>query len=855
MYQVVLLNLCQNPLTARKYNMHNSKNSYFNTLLLNEDNEDTLDNVMPLLSFDEEDSADDEALNGLDHLPILPLKNAVLFPGVVLPVTVTRSRAIKLIKQVYKESRYLGVIAQQNPQLEDEPNAKDLYQVGTIGYILKMLVLPDDNITVILQGKNRFEVAKFYDEGKFIEADIEALSEQFPAKSNKQNKALMRSLKESALKILKLNPEIPQEAQIAIENIENLNFLTHFLASNVNAETSEKQDILETDDGTERATKLLGLMMRDIQLLEIKQDIQNKVNSDIDQQQRDYFLRQQIRVLQEELGDGVSADEELASLREKARKKKWPREVALHFEKELDKVQRMSPMSAEYPVAINYVELLVELPWNQYTEDNFDLDRAKKILDKDHYGLEKVKERIIEYLAVLKLKNDLRGPILCLYGPPGVGKTSLGRSIATALGRKYTRLSLGGLHDEAEIRGHRKTYIGAMPGKLIQNIKRAQSSNPVFILDEIDKVSSDMRGDPASALLEVLDPEQNNSFMDNYLDLPYDLSKVLFIATANSLDTIHPALRDRMEIIEVTGYTLEEKIEIAKKHLIPKQRKEHGLHPKDVKIDNKAIRKVIEGYTRESGVRNLERQMGALLRKAAKSIVMGEKYEKTIREKDVPVLLGAEIFDKEIYETETVAGIVTGLAWTPVGGEILVIESNLSRGKGRLITSGYLGEVMKESATTALSFLKSIAEELSIDYRVFEHFDLHIHVPAGAVPKDGPSAGITILVSLASVFTQRKIKERLAMTGEITLRGRVLPVGGIKEKILAARRAGITEIILCSKNKRDIEEINADYLKELTIHYVDYAHEVLEIALLPEKVQKTINLSIIEPNAALSKTE
>lgn len=654
---------------------------------------------------------------------------------------------------------------------------------------------------------------------------------------------MVQTLKEAASKILTLNPEIPQEAQVALDNITNPTFLTHFLSSNLNVDVADKQRLLDVSDGKKRADLLLAFMMQEVEVLELKREIHKKVSSDIDHQQRDYYLRQQMKVLQDELGhDGP--DQDIEELRSRAADKKWPEAAAKHFNKELEKILRMNPASAEYPVTMNYVELLLDLPWDETTTDNFDLKRARKILDKDHYGLEKVKNRIIEYLAVLKLKQDMKGPILCLYGPPGVGKTSLGRSIARALKRKYVRMSLGGVHDEAEIRGHRKTYVGAMPGKILQNIKKSKASNPVFILDEIDKVSSDFRGDPSSALLEVLDPEQNIAFNDNYLELDYDLSKVLFIATANSLDTINPALRDRMEIIEINGYTLEEKVEIAKRHLIPKQIDEHGLSKNDVKFNRAAIIKVIEGYTRESGVRGNERKLGSVIRQVAKSVAMEEPYEKAISPKEVVEALGVEVFDKELYQDNKTAGVVTGLAWTQVGGEILFVESSVSRGKGKLTISGQLGDVMKESAMAALSYLRSNADKLGIDHRIFDHYDLHIHVPAGAVPKDGPSAGITMLTSLASTFTQRKIRNHMAMTGEITLRGKVLPVGGIREKVLAARRAGIKEIILCHKNKRDIEEIDDKYLKGLTVKYVENVEDVLQEALLKEKVKNPIEFVI-----------
>ncbi|MBL0741259.1 endopeptidase La [Chryseolinea lacunae] len=770
------------------------------------------------------------------ELSILPIKNTVLFPGVVIPITVGRQKSIKLVKKAYQGNRIIGVVAQKNSQAE-EPTIEDLYRAGTVARIIKMLVLPDGNTTIIIQGKNRFSIKEFVQEEPYLTAHIQLQPEPKLNANNKETKALVQSLKDAATKILKLNPEIPIEAQVALDNISSMSFLVHFLASNLNVEVADKQKILETQNLIDRGTLLLQFMLKDIQMLEIKHEIQKKVHTDIDQQQRDYFLRQQIKVLQDELGfDGP--DKEVEKLRKRAESKVWPKTVEDHFNKELDKLLRINPMAAEYPVAMNYVEFMLDLPWGDYTEDDFDLKRAKKILDHDHFGLEKVKTRILEYLAVLKLKGDMRGPILCLYGPPGVGKTSLGRSIAKALQRKYIRMSLGGVHDEAEIRGHRKTYVGAMPGKILQNLKKAQSSNPVFILDEIDKVKSDFRGDPSSAMLEVLDPEQNNTFGDNYLEVEYDLSKVLFIATANALDTIHPALRDRMEVIEVSGYTLEEKVEIAIKHLVPKQLKEHGLRTSDVKISRAAITKVVNSYTRESGVRNLERKIGTLIRSIAKSVAMEEPFDKMVTEETVVKVLGTEIFDEELYQGNDIAGVVTGLAWTQVGGEILFVESSLSKGKGALTISGQLGDVMKESAVAALSYLKSNAESLNIDYRIFQQYDLHIHVPAGAVPKDGPSAGITMFTSLASIFTQRKVKAKLAMTGEITLRGKVLPVGGIKEKILAAKRSGIKELVLSSKNRRDIEEIEKHYIKGLVFHYVESVDEVLKVALLKEQVEK-----------------
>jgi len=815
------------------------------SLLLTQYLEDESGELIELVSEEDRNEISNDNLPG--ELPILPIKNTVLFPGVVLPITVSRTKSIKLVKKAYKGDRIIGVVAQKNMQKE-EPHFEDLYAIGTVAKILKMLVLPDGNTTIIIQGQQRMQLGELVKEEPFIKATFSVLHEKDDLTSDEIS-AITTSLKEAAYKVLRLNPEIPKEAQMALENIESYTFLTHFLSSNVNAEVGDKQQLLETNDPKQRAELLLKYMLKDIQVLELKQEIASKVHSDIDQQQRDYYLRQQMKVLQDELGqDGP--DQELNALRAKAKDKKWPEEVAKHFVKELDKIGRMNPAAAEYPVAMSYAELLVDLPWDDVTEDNFDLNHAKKILDRDHFGLDKVKERILEYLAVRKLKNDLKGPILCLYGPPGVGKTSLGRSIADALGRKYVRMSLGGVHDEAEIRGHRKTYIGAMPGKIIQNINKSKTSNPVFILDEIDKVSSDFRGDPSSALLEVLDPEQNSTFKDNYLEVDYDLSKVLFIATANSLDTIQPPLRDRMEIIDITGYTLEEKVEIAKKHLIPKQREEHGLKAKDISFDKASITKLVNDYTRESGVRNLERKIAGVIRNVAKSIAMEEEHEDKITADEVRKILGPEDFDKEAYEDNKLPGVATGLAWTPSGGDILFIEASLSRGKGKLTLSGQLGDVMKESAMTALSYLKTNAEVLDIDHRLFEYYDLHVHVPAGAIPKDGPSAGITMLTALASVYTQRLIQKKLAMTGEITLRGKVLPVGGIKEKILAAKRAGIREIIMCERNKKDLEEINQQYIKDLQIHFVKTVQDVLDIALLKQQAAKPMKFVFPETSKA-----
>ncbi|MEX2511743.1 MAG: endopeptidase La [Cyclobacteriaceae bacterium] len=817
--------------------MNNNDNQLYQSLILGDYSGEG--DLIQLITDDEDEAAlKDE--NFSREIPILSVRNTVLFPGVVIPITVGRQRSIRLVKKAQKGDKLIGVCAQKSSNMED-PSWEDIYHIGTLAKIIKMIVLPDGNTTIIIQGKKRFEIEDEVTEDPYFQAKVKYLDETFP-QNNEQIQALEQSLKEAAFKILQLNPEIPREAQVALDNIDNTPFLTHFLSSNINAPVESKQRLLEINDGIERATLLLEFMMKDIQMLELKSEIQKKVHTDIDQQQRDYFLRQQMKVLQTELGE-EGAEKEVEDLRAKSKKKKWPVEVAKQFNKELDKILRMNPAAAEYPISLNYAEVLVDLPWNEFTSDNFDLKRAKKILDRDHFGLDKVKDRIIEYLAVLKLKQDLKGPILCLFGPPGVGKTSLGKSIAKALGRKYIRMSLGGLNDEAEIRGHRKTYVGAMPGKIVQNMKKAKSSNPVFVLDEIDKLSSDFRGDPSSALLEVLDPEQNNAFVDNYLEVDYDLSKVLFIATANTLETLQPALRDRMEIIEVTGYTMEEKVEIAKKHLIPKQRKEHGLKAKDLVFSKESLIKIIEDYTRESGVRGLERQIGKVIRNVTKSIAMEESYQKKITSIMVRRILGGEIFDKEIYQDNTLAGVVTGLAWTSVGGEILFIEASISKGKGKLTLSGQLGDVMKESAMTAISYLKSHSEKLHIDHRVFDQYDLHIHVPAGAVPKDGPSAGITILTAIASIYTQRKVKSKLAMTGEITLRGKVMPVGGIKEKILAAKRAGIDDIILCKRNLRDIEEIDDLYLKGVNFHFVDHVSEVLDIALLNDKVDEPLKFS------------
>jgi ATP-dependent Lon protease len=783
-----------------------------------------------------------------ETLPILPLKNTVLFPGVVMPITLGRKKSIRLVESANRGNRIIGVVAQRN--MTEEPTLADLYSVGIVAQILRVVVLPDGTNTLLIQGMSKMEISELVQTEPWLVASVKPIRDTLGKGSKKEGKVLLDTLRETASKLMALNPDIPPGAKMAFENIQNPISTTYFLAGNITASLQEKQDLLEMNEALRRAEGLLRYLNQEIQLLELKHQIQNKVSGEIDQQQRDFFLKQQIKALQDELG-GEGAEAEIENFRKKAAGKVWSEAVEKHFNKELDKLARINPMAAEYSIAMNYVEFLTDLPWGEYSKDNFNLKRAKKILDADHHGLEKVKERILEYLAVLKLKQNMKSPILCLYGPPGVGKTSLGKSVAKALGREYIRMSLGGVHDEAEIRGHRKTYIGAMPGRIISNIKKAGTSNPVFILDEIDKLGNDFRGDPAAALLEVLDPEQNSTFADNYLEVEYDLSKVLFIATTNSLDSIHPALRDRMEIIELNGYTLEEKIQIAKKHLIPKQLDENGLKDYKLKFETPAIGKVIESYTAESGVRSLERNIGKLIRKIAKQVVMEEEnIVDTITPEVVGTLLGPERYEKELYQDNEVAGVVTGLAWTSVGGEILFVESSLSKGNGKMTLSGQLGDVMKESAVAALSYLKANSEALHIDYRVFHNYDIHIHIPAGAVPKDGPSAGITMLTSLASAFTQRAVRAKLAMTGEITLRGKVLPVGGIKEKLLAARRAGIQEVIMCSKNKRDLEDINPDYLKGLQIHFVNTVDDVLAYALLPEKVMRPIDLSYLGEAAA-----
>lgn len=788
--------------------------------------------LIPLMTPEDEEEINKEDLPEI--LPILPLRNTVLFPGVVIPITAGRDTSIKLINDANNGSKVIGVVAQKDEEVEN-PEPKDIHQTGVVARILRVLKMPDGNTTVIIQGKKRFKINEVISEKPYLSASIKEVPELRPEAKNQEFDAIIESIKDLALQIIKGSPNIPSEASFAIKNIESPSFLINFVSSNMNLSVEEKQKLLETNDLKDRALATLKYMNVEHQKLELKNDIQSKVQSDMSQQQREYFLHQQMKTIQEELG-GVSQEDEQEDMKTRAKKKKWDEKVKKHFNKELSKMQRMNPQVAEYSIQRNYLDLFLDLPWNEFSKDKFDLKRAQRILDRDHYGLEDVKERIIEYLAVLKLRNDMKSPILCLYGPPGVGKTSLGKSVAEALGREYVRVSLGGLRDEAEIRGHRKTYIGAMPGRIIQSLKKAGTSNPVFVLDEIDKLSSGHSGDPSSALLEVLDPEQNSEFHDNFLEMGFDLSKVMFIATANTLNTVQPALRDRMEIINVTGYTIEEKVEIAKQHLLPKQLKEHGLSKENLKIGKAQLEKIVEGYTRESGVRGLEKQIAKMVRYAAKNIAMDQDYHIKISNQDVVDILKSPRLERDKYESNDVAGVVTGLAWTQVGGDILFIESILSKGKGTLNITGNLGKVMKESATIAMEFIKSNAESFGIDPDVFEKYNVHIHVPEGATPKDGPSAGITMLTSLVSLFSQRKVKKSLAMTGEITLRGKVLPVGGIKEKILAAKRARIKEIILCEENERDIKEIKEDYVKGLTFHYVKDMKEVIEIALTKDQV-------------------
>jgi ATP-dependent Lon protease len=799
---------------------------------------DTETDLIPLLTPEDEEEMNNEELP--NSLPILPLRNTVLFPGVVIPISAGRDKSIKLINDANAGNKIIGVVAQKNEEDED-PTKNDIYTVGTVAQILRVLKMPDGNITVILQGKKRFAIDAVTNEKPYLKATIKEVEEKRPGKHDTEFQAIIDSTRELAIEIIKESPNIPSEATFAIKNIESQSFLINFVSSNMNLSVKEKQDLLMINALKERALETLRFMNIELQKLELKNDIQSKVRFDLDQQQREYFLHQQMKTIQEELG-GVSNDQEIEEMRLKAKTKSWDAKTGKHFDKEISKMQRMNPQAPDFGIQRNYLELFLELPWNHYSKDNFDLKRAQKIIDRDHFGLEDVKKRIIEHLAVLKLRNDMKSPIICLTGPPGVGKTSIGKSIAEALGREYVRISLGGLRDEAEIRGHRKTYIGAMPGRIIQSLKKAGTSNPVFVLDEIDKLSNSHQGDPSSALLEVLDPEQNSDFYDNFLEMGYDLSKVMFIATSNNMAAIQPALKDRMEVIKMTGYTIEEKVEIARQHLFPKQLKEHGLKTKDLTIGKRQLEKIVEGYTRESGVRSLEQKLAQVIRNAAKSVAMEETYNIKVTDEDIIKILGAPKLERDKSESNDVAGVVTGLAWTSVGGDILFIESLISLGKGNLTLTGNLGTVMKESATIALEYIKSNTDIFGLDPEMLSKYNIHLHVPEGATPKDGPSAGIAMLTSLVSLLTQRKIKKNLAMTGEITLRGKVLPVGGIKEKILAAKRANIKEIILCYENKSDIDEIKSEYIEGLTFHYVKEMSEVIDFALTNQKVKNAKKL-------------
>jgi len=792
---------------------------------------------IPLLSQEDEENINAEKIP--EKLPILPLRNTVLFPGVVIPITVGRDKSIQLIREAYSGKKPIGVVAQKDPEIDD-PKAEDLFKIGTMATIMKILQMPDGNTMMIIQGKKRIKINAIVSEDPYFIGEVEDFETEKKVVEDESFQALLSSLKDLSIQIIKLSPNIPSEAAFAIKNIESNFFLVNFVSSNLNIKLHEKQKLLEISNIKERAVKILEALSKELQMLELKNEIQGKVKTDLDKQQRDYFLHQQLKTIQEELG-GTSHHQEIEELREKAKGKKWSKSVSDVFEKELQKLARLNPNAMDYSIHLNYLETLVEMPWDEHTKDNFDLKHAQKVLDEDHYGLEKVKERIIEYLAVLKLKGNMKSPIICLVGPPGVGKTSLGKSIARALDRKYIRMSLGGLRDEAEIRGHRKTYIGAMPGRIIQSIKKAKSSNPVFVLDEIDKVTGlTVNGDPSAALLEVLDPEQNTTFHDNYLEIEYDLSKVMFVATANTLNTVHPALRDRMEIIELSGYLLEEKIEIAKRHLIPRQLKENGVKASQLSFPKKSLEAIIDNYTRESGVRLLEKDIAKIIRSKARYIAENEDYDKKISESEVSRILGVQRFQKDKRIGNEVAGVVTGLAWTAAGGEILFVESSLSPGKGTMSITGNLGEVMKESATIAYEYLKAHSSFLAIDPSLFQKYNLHIHIPEGATPKDGPSAGVTMLTSIASSFTQRKVRSHIAMTGEITLRGKVLPVGGIKEKILAAKRAKINTVVLSADNEKDILDISEQYVRGLNFVYVENMSELLEFSLLKEKVDHPI---------------
>ena len=810
----------------------------FNEILFPE-NIDGEGDIIPIIA--DGDDGDLEDVEVPESIPILSLRNTVLFPGVVLPISIGRPKSIQLIKDAYRTDKIVGTVAQKDPDIEN-PGFGDLHQVGTIGQIVKLLEMPDGSTTAIIQGRKRMILGELVSGDPYYVARVKSIPEEKPSRISKDFDAIVGSLKDLSLKIIKINPNISPEASFAIKNIENNTYLINFICSNTDIKVQDKQKLLEINNLRDRGFQLLEFLVQEIQVLELKNELQSKVKSDLDQQQREFLLHQQMKTIQNELG-GNPLEKEIEEYRKKAEDKKWTEDVKKVFDKELDKLHRLNPAAAEYSVQVNYIQTLLDLPWGEYTQDNLDLNNARNVLDEDHFGLDDVKERMLEHLAVLKLKGDLKSPILCLYGPPGVGKTSLGKSVAKALGRKYVRMSLGGLHDEAEIRGHRKTYIGAMPGRIVQNIRRAGSSNPVFILDEVDKVGQDFRGDPSSALLEVLDPEQNSTFFDNFIELEYDLSKVLFIATANTLSTISPALRDRMELIEITGYLVEEKLEIAKEHLLPRQLENHGVKADQLIIKPSVMEKLIEQYTRESGVRELDKRLAKIVRITAKNIASGTKYNTELSEKKLLEILGPPRFNHDIYSGNDQAGVVTGLAWTAAGGEILFVETALSRGTGKLTLTGNLGEVMKESAVLALEYLKSNAQLLGLPDNFAEKWNIHIHVPEGAIPKDGPSAGITMATSIASAFTQRKVRKYLAMTGEITLRGKVLPVGGIKEKILAAKRARIREIILSADNRKDVEEIKEIYIKGLKFHYVETIMGALDLALLKQKVNNPKNIS------------
>jgi len=783
---------------------------------------------IPIIPLNESDSESMDGIEIPDEISLLPLRNTVLFPGVVLPITVGRDKSIKAVNDAYKTDKLIGVIAQKDSNIED-PETKDLEGVGTIAKIIKLIKMPDGGTTVIIQGKSRFNIESIVSEDPYFRAKIKSLIDEEPPK-DPDFEAYVANIKEMATDIIQLSPNIPSEASIILRNIESPSFLIHFVSGNLNTDIKDKQRLLELNNIRERANLLMQLLQKELQFAELKNKVTNKTKTEIDKQQRDYFLQQQLKSIKEELG-GDTNDREIKDMQKKGEAKKWPESAKEMFKKGIEKLERMHPTTPDYSVVYNHLDLMLDLPWESYTEDHYDLKKSKKILDEDHYGMDKIKERILEYLAVLKLKGDMKSPILCFVGPPGIGKTSLGRSIASAIGRKYVRLSLGGLHDESEIRGHRKTYIGAMPGRILQSIRKIKSSNPVMILDEIDKVGSDFRGDPSSALLEVLDPEQNNSFYDNYLELEYDLSKVLFIATANNIQNIQPALRDRLEIIELGGYAVEEKTEIARRHLIPKQKELHGLKNMEFKITDDVVKKIIQDYTRESGVRELDRNLAGIMRFEAKEFAMNERVLNLVSHKDIEKILGKPRFSTDVYKNANMPGVAVGLAYTYVGGDILFIETSLSDGKGELRLTGNLGNVMKESASTALTYLQSNAKKYGIDPKLFEKKNIHIHVPEGAVPKDGPSAGVTMLAAITSAFTGKKIKPYLGMTGEITLRGQVLPVGGIKEKVLAAKRAGLKEIILCWQNEKDIDEINADFIKGIAFHFVKNMKEVLELSL------------------------